>query len=182
MNTPLIYRLYVLVAVLLLSGTMVSGAQGDDITLYSVSPVDVMVIEKNTLKLRVDLVFDRYPDEYWFHYNRNAGRLVLEFFGIHVNASKVKIRDTSVIADLKVVNGETAFALNGKNAQISMRISEGWHYRSQPVGDKVLRLFLWKPLNPARTFKTKKKKPLLPVLIISVVAAGITAAVLFVVK
>ncbi len=178
MKFPLLQRLYVLVAVLVLSGTRVSGAAEGAITLYSVTPVDVMVIEKNTLKLRVDLVFDRYPEEYWFHYNKTTGRLVLEFLGIHISAPKVKIIDTTVLSDLKVVNGETVFALNGKNAQISMRIGEGWHYRSQPIGDKVLRLFLWKPLNPASNFETKKKKPLLPVLIISIVAAGITAAVM----
>ena len=140
--------------------------------------MDVPVIEAKTLRVMVDLKFDQCPQEYWIHYNEDAGRLVIEFFGYHVDAPKVKISGTTVISDLRVVNSETVFALNGKSSQVSMQIDKGWHYDSWIIGGKVLRIQLWMFLDPSRVLEAEKKRPFLPILIISIVTASITTGIL----
>ena len=168
----------VITVVFALAGVPSPLAAQDLITLRTVVPIDVPVIENHTLRLKVDLVFDHCPEEYWLHYNNDAGRLVIEFFGVHVDAPQVRIRGTTVISDLKIVNNETMFSLNGKGSRISMLIEEGWHYDSRIIGGKVLRIQLWMPLNPSATLEAKKKRPLLPILLLVAVVVGVTTGIL----
>jgi len=163
---------------LTITGVVPPVVAQDMITLRTIVPIDVPVIEDRTLRLKVDLVFDHCPDEYWLHYNKETGRLVIEFFGVHVNAPQAKIRGSAVISDLKVVNNETMFALNGKSSQVSMLIKEGWHYDSRIIAEKVLRIQLWMPLNPSRVLEAEKKRPLLPLLILVIAVVGVTTGIL----
>ena len=155
-----------------------SAADRDTIVLQSVVPVDVPLIEKGMLRQKIDLVFDRCPEEYWVHYNKFSERLVIEFFGVHVSTTRKKIRGTPILSGLEVINGETAFSLNGINARISMLMKRGWHYKSWVIGEKVLRLQLWLPLDPQRTLQAKKKRSRLPAVIVIMAATCITAGVL----
>ena len=179
MNTGSVMAFAGLLAMLSPIGTAMPVFAQEVITLRTVVPIDVPVIEDRTLKLKVDLVFDHCPEEYWLHYNKSAGRLVLEFFGIHVDAPQVRIKGSSVISDLKVVNSETMFALNGKNSQVSMLIKKGaWHYDSRIIADKVLRIQLWMPLNPSLTLESEKKRPVVPVVLLVAAVVGVATTIL----
>jgi hypothetical protein len=164
-----------LMAKITLWGVLLAVFALGDISLLMVLPVDVPIIEKKTIRRNVDLVFDRCPHEYWVYYNKKESRLVVEFFGVHINAPSIEIKDGSIVSDLKVINNETLFALNKKNSQISMLMKDKWHFDSWIIRGKVLRIQLWVPLNPSRTLGKGKRSVLLPVVLISMVVVIMTA-------
>jgi hypothetical protein len=130
--------------------------------------VKAPVIEKKTIKFNIDFVFDHCPQEYWLFYDHKTERLVIEFFGVHIESPSVEIKGTSIISDLKVKNKTTDLALNGKNSQISMVMKKEWHYESSILkGRRVLRLQLWMPLNPNKGLGRKKNFYRIPILVTS---------------
>lgn len=171
----------ILIMVLFAAGSL-PGAVGpsagrDTIVLQTVTPVDVPLVENGTMRQKIDLVFDRCPEEYWLYYNKLSERLIIEFFGVHVTMARKQIRGTPILSDLEVVNSETRFSLNGINARISMLMERGWHYKSWIIGEKVLRIQLWIPLDPQRTLQGNKKRSRLPAVIIIAALTCITAGV-----
>ncbi len=165
---------------LLLCGTILQWLWGnthalDRIILKSVPAINAPVIEDKTYKLSVDFVFDHCPQEYWIFYNREEQRLVIEFFGVHIDHSDIEIRGTSILSDLVVKNNEKTPALNGIGSQISLAMEEGWHYESWIISGNVLRLQIWIPLDPHKNLETRKKRYILPVLlgIIGVVSLAV---------
>jgi hypothetical protein len=149
------------------------GAQ-ENIKLRMIPMVEAPVIEKKILKLNVDFVFNHCPQEYWIHYNRETGRIVIEFFGFHIDAPPLTIKGTSVVSDLTFFNSETNMALSGKSAQISMALQEGWHYESWIISGKVLRLQLWMPLNPGKILMSRKNRFILPMVLTIFGVAAVT--------
>ncbi len=146
----------------------------ENIRLLNIPMVEAPVIENNVLKIKVDLVFDKCPEEYWIYYNRGTGRLVIEFFGFHMDAPPLKIQGTSVLSDPVHSNNETNLSLKGKSCTVSMAMQQGWHYDSKVLDGKVLRLQLWMPLNPQKTLMANKKRFVLPIILTLVGAAGLT--------
>ena len=166
-------------AIAALLGTLAPVAAQTTISLRMIPPVGVPAIEKKVVRVKVDLIFDYCPQEYWVYYKKDTGRLVVEFFGFHVDAPPIEIKGTSIVSDLKVVNSETSFALNGQYSQISMAMQDGWHYESRILqGGKVLRLQLWMPLNPGKALHTKKRNLWLPILVISIASVSIAAGII----
>ncbi|MBN1577246.1 MAG: hypothetical protein JW913_11875 [Chitinispirillaceae bacterium] len=150
--------------------------------MRTVPMVEAPVIEKKTLKLNVDFVFNQCPQEYWLHYNREAGRIVIEFVGLHIDAPPLAIKGTSVVKDLIVSNNETDMALNKKSAQISMTMQEGWHYESWIIGGKILRLQLWMPLDPSKTLKTRRNKVTVWMVLTTFALAGSTLGLIWAIR
>ncbi|MBN1306827.1 MAG: hypothetical protein JXA18_02845 [Chitinispirillaceae bacterium] len=157
-----------------LCGVIASGHAEENIRLKAVPMVEAPVIEKKIIRLNIDFVFDRCPPEYWLHYRREEGRLVIEFVGFHIDAPPLAIRGTSVVKDLVVSNDETDMALNKKSARISMAMQEGWHYESWIIEGKVLRLQLWMPLDPLRTIASRRNRLTFWMVLTAFVVAGVT--------
>ena len=165
-----------------LYSSLTTVSSQDNIKLRMIPTVEAPVIEKKILRLNVDFVFNRCPQEYWIHYNRETGRIVIEFFGLHIDAPPLTIKGTSVVSDLTLFNNETNLALNAKNAQISMAMQEGWHYESWIIGGKVLRLQLWMPLNPNKVLMSKKRRFILPMLLTTFGVAAVTFLIITVIN
>jgi hypothetical protein len=151
-----------------------SAYAGDTITLQAIPPVEAPVIDKKILRLTIDLSFTSCPQEYWVHHDKEKERLIIEFFGIHVDAPVTEIKGTSIVSDLTVVNKQTDLSLQGKSAQLSMALQKGWHYESWILNDRVLRLQLWMPLNPRKVFTGRKNRFVLPLLFTTVGVAVVT--------
>lgn len=151
---------------------------GDTIILRAIPPVEAPVINKKILSLTIDLSFDNCPQEYWIHHDKETERLIIEFFGVHIKAPATEIQGTSVISDLTVENDTTDLSLQGKSAKLSMALEKGWHYESWILNDKVLRLQLWMPLNPRKVFTGRKNRVALPLLLTTVLVAGITYVII----
>jgi hypothetical protein len=153
----------------------------DKIRLRMVPAVQAPVIVKKSYRLTIDFLFNRCPQEHWIFYDRAKERLIVEFFGISIDAPPaISVKGTSVVSDLAVVNGESNSALNGKVARLSMALQQGWHYESKVVDGKVLRVQLWMPLNP--TENLEKKKPgrmAIPIILITAGVAGLTSIIIF---
>ncbi len=160
-------------------GELVAGYAQDNIKLRLIPTVEAPIIEHKILKLNVDLVFNRCPQEYWIHYNQETGRLIVEFFGVFVDAPPLAIKGTSALNDLTIFNNETNLALNGKSSQISMTMQKGWHYESWIIGGKVLRIQLWMPLNPTRIIEAQRNRIVLPVVLSIFGIAGISFAIIY---
>ena len=170
--------LLALVAAVSLPGAVDPSADRDTIVLRSVAPTDVPLVEKKMLRQKIDLVFNKCPEEYWIHYNSKTEQLVIEFFGVHVTTPRTQTKGAPLMSDLRVVNSETRLSLNGISAQISIPMKHGWHYKSQIIGEKILRIQLWIPLDPQRTLQAKKKRSRLPAVIVIFAVTCITAGVL----
>ena len=157
-----------------LCGAIASGYAEKSITLKTVSMARAPVIEKKILRLNIDFVFDQCPQEYWLHYDKEKGRLVIEFFGFNIDAPPLAIQDTSVVKDLIVSNNETNIALNKQSAQISMVMQGDWHYESWVIKGKILRLQLWMPYDLSKALKGRKNRFVLPMVLTTFVLAALT--------
>lgn len=144
---------------LLLVGTSLSAAAlPDSLTLLAVPPVNAPEIANKRIKTTINLIFDRTPPEYWIYYKKESGRLVCEFFGVHLRDTSFTLRGTDILRDPQITNGTTDMALNKKHSTISFEMEQGWHYESWVMPGNVLKLQVWMPLDPEKRLNSKKKK------------------------
>lgn len=138
------------------------SSQMDTINLLFIPEVAAPLVDNKTARMHVDFVFDTCPQEYWLHYSKRNRRLVAEFLGVHINASKLRVKGTSVVSDIDVTNNVTDFVLSGKSSQLSMELLEGWHYEGWVVGRKMFRLQLWMPLKAKTALPDDPRKVFIP--------------------
>lgn len=150
---------------LLLSYGLTHVAAQDVIYLKSIPPVQPPVITNKTIRFNIDLVFNDCSQEYWVYYAAKQQQLVIEFIGVHIEASPVEIRGTSIASGVVVENGSTNFALSGKRARITMALREGWHYESWVISGKVLRLQLWAEVRPKEFLRKNGGRVIVPTIL-----------------
>lgn len=137
----------------------------DVIHLKSIPPVQPPVITNKTIRFNIDLVFNACPQEHWVYYSAKQQQLVIEFVGVHIEASPVEIRGTSIVSGVVIENSSTNFALSGNRARITMALREGWHYESWVISGKVLRLQLWAEVRPKEFLRKKGGRVIVPTVV-----------------
>lgn len=155
------------------------GAEKDVIKLRHIPFVYSPVIENRTFKFKIDFVFDYCPAEHWVYYDDKNKLLVIEFFGVHIEPPKdLVIKGTSIVSNLNIINYDTRLSLSGKASKITMTMNEGWrHAESEIIGERILRVHLWMPLNPSKVLEAKKNLYIMPI-VVSISTLLITSFVL----
>ena len=153
-----------------------SAYASEDVKLESVPQIHSPVIQKNRVEHKIDFVFLKCPKEYYVYYDNNKKKMVIDFYGVRINGPKLKLRESSLLSDLEIINTQTSMSLTGERSQIMFSLESGWHYEASTVSEKVLQLQFWRNLKPVE-FKTRRKyNPFAP-LIITVLGTGIISFV-----
>lgn len=155
------------------------AAERDIIKLRRIPFVYSPVIENRTFKFKIAFVFDYCPEEHWVYYDDKNKLIVIEFFGVHIEPPEdLTIRGTSIVSNLKIFNYDTKLSLSGKASKITMSMNEGWlHAESEIIGDRILQINMWMPLNPSKILEGKRNHYIIP-FVVSVSAILITSFVL----
>jgi hypothetical protein len=163
------------------SWSSTSVDSGSDIFLQSIPPVLPPEIQENVVKYTIFLVFEKCPEEEWAYFNQDSNQLVLDFYSVFITKSpQVILKGLPAVQSFEIKNFETDLSISGKRSQIIFKMDSFWHYQTSIISEKVLRLEIWKQLNPSTILKKEEhswKFPLVTALV-SVLGAVITIGLL----
>jgi hypothetical protein len=152
-----------------------------EIFLESIPTVLPPEIQDNVVKYTIFFVFEKCPQEQWAYFNGDSNQLVLDFYGVYISKSPtVTIKGSSVLHSFSIKNYETNLSISGKRSQIILNLDSFWHYQTSIISEKVLKLEIWKTLNPSKVLKKEEHAWVFPVitLIASIAGAALTIGML----
>jgi hypothetical protein len=175
-----------LTLILLIFNSISQGSQliqpvESEVYLESIPPVLPPEISENRVTYTVFFVFDRCPEEQWAYFNNDSSRLVIDFYSVYISKSPgVVIKGAPIIHSIEVKNTTTDLAMSGRRSQIILNMDSLWHYQTTIISEKVLRLEIWKELNPVVEIKKAERSWKFPLLttLLSVLGAGLTVGLL----
>jgi hypothetical protein len=164
---------------------MSSGSQltqpESEVYLQSIPPVLPPEIGENRVQYTLFFVFDKCPEEQWAYFNKDSSKLIIDFYSVSISKSPgVVIKGAPIIHSLEVQNSATDLSMSGKRSQIILSMDSLWHYQTTIISEKVLRLEIWKELNPVVEIEKAERSWKFPLLttLLSVVGAGLTIVLL----
>ena len=136
---------------LVLSGIHAVAAAGgpavDTLSVESVSPGRAPQVEEKRLLYTLDLTFSTLPGRYWVYFDRIDTALVVELYDTHLRESLPRRQlGSEPFVDLQVVNTSSMKSITGRQARLLIPLDDVWHYKAEKVGQRTLRVILWKPL------------------------------------
>lgn len=152
-----------------------------EVYLQSIPPVLPPEISENRVLYTVFFVFDKCPEEQWAYFNKDSSRLVIDFYSVFISKSPdVVVKGAPIIHSLEVKNSATDLSMSGRRSQIILNMDSLWHYQTTIISEKVLRLEVWKELNPVVEIKKAEQSWKFPLLttLLSVLGAGATIVLL----
>ncbi len=152
-----------------------------EVYLQSIPPVLPPEISENRVQYTVFFVFDKCPEEQWAYFNKDSSRLIIDFYSVSIQKSPdVVIKGAPIIHSIEVRNIATDLSISGKRSQIILPMDSLWHYQTTIISEKVLRLQIWKELNPVVEIEKAEQSWKFPLMttLLSVLGAGITVALL----
>jgi hypothetical protein len=154
---------------------LVVNLRAENMALLSVLPVDAPVIKEKAIHYSIKLIFAAAPKDYWWFFDQAQSAIVIEYYD-HVThtADSLSIKGSSPVLSVEVKNSTTTLVLSGKKTQVYLRLKEPLRSSVQCVND-TMEVNLWKDLTPKASLSTSKKSAL-KIVVISVLAAGISAA------
>jgi hypothetical protein len=162
-------------------GSQLTQPAESDVYLQSIPPVLPPEISENKVTYTLFFVFDKCPEEQWAYFNKDSSRLVIDFYSVYISKSPgVVIKGAPIIHSIEVKNTTTDLAMSGRRSQIILSMDSLWHYQTTIISEKVLRLEIWKELNPVVEIKKAERSWKFPLLttLLSVLGAGITIGLL----
>jgi hypothetical protein len=162
-------------------GSQLTQPAESDVYLQSIPPVLPPEISENKVTYTLFFVFDRCPEEQWAYFNKDSSRLVIDFYSVYISKSPgVVIKGAPIIHSIEVKNTTTDLAMSGRRSQIILSMDSLWHYQTKIISEKVLRLEIWKELNPVVEIKKAERSWKFPLLttLLSALGAGITIGLL----
>jgi hypothetical protein len=168
---------------LILFTTYGLGETTGDLTLHAIIlPGAPKILKDKRILYGLDLVFGKKPKDYWIYYSSVKGKLVIDFYGVHVKGKpSVDFSGRGVFKDYKIINSKTKLSLSRKHARvlIGMEPDPEWHFKSTVIDDRIIRIVAWKDIAPMSRIEKKKKNAWPFVLLgVFVASAAVSTAVL----
>lgn len=187
-NTRDSFFAYIIMILLFLSPSVIGNEGGDDVgdhILYRVTEPGAPVITKNKrMTYGLDLVFDTVPGDYWIYYSNNTKKLVIDFYGIHIQGDpEITLSGRGVFRDVAVENYNTNLSLTRRRSAILIGVipDPGWHFKAVSISRKIIRIIAWKDIAGLTKVKRRRKKVGLYVFL-AVLTAIVTGAAIFIFK
>jgi hypothetical protein len=152
-----------------------------EVYLLSIPPVLPPEISENRVTYTVFFVFDKCPEEQWAYFNNDSSHLIIDFYSVSISKSPdIVVKGAPIIHSTEVINTTTDLSLSGKRSQIVLSMDGFWHYQTTIISEKVLRLEIWKELNPVVEIKKAERSWKFPLLttLLSIMGAGLTVGLL----
>ena len=172
-----------LLVLFFLFATYVLGETADNLTLHAIIlPGAPKILKDKRILYGLDLVFGKKPKDYWIYYSKVKGKLVIDFYGVHVKGNpKVDFSGRGVFKDYKIINSKTNLSLSKKHARvlIGMELDPEWHFKSTVIDDRIVRIIAWKDITPLTKIE-KKRRIVWPYILLGVfvASAAVTAIVI----
>jgi hypothetical protein len=112
----------------------------------------------------LDLRFTVRPPVYWWYYDADGARLVIDCYGGHLSEpDTIRISQASPFRSVRITNRSTKMSLAGKQGLIEVKTDPGWRLRAAPAPENTLRVIADRAFSP--TEEKKRRRYLIPLVV-----------------